>query len=230
MGSSVATAGDVDYDGYDEVIVGARWWDIDPIPSPDDKEGAAFVYEGSATGLSTTPKWWDFGSNQSALYGFSVGTAGDVDGDGKSEFLVGEPNYGGAGGVVGEGRALLFEDWPPTAVNLVRFGAFPVGGSLQVEWETASEIDNAGFNLYRSDVAEGGFIQLNGGLIPSQGSGGAMGAIYTWLDGDVQPGVTYYYRLEEVDIQGRTMLHGPVLATAVEATHIIHLPVVIKGE
>jgi hypothetical protein len=231
LGFSVATAGDVDNDGYDEVIVGAKWSEIVPLPPPLDQDrGAALVYEGSAAGLSSTPKWWDFGSDECAYYGFSVGTAGDVNGDANDEFLVGECNYGGTCGAAGQGRALLYESWPPTAVDLIRFQAFPVGDGLQVEWETATEIDNAGFNLYRSDVAEGGYVQLNAGLIPSRVPGGAMGAIYTWLDGDVQPGMTYFYRLESVDIQGKTLLHGPVSATAVQAKHIIYLPVVIKGE
>jgi len=38
----------------------------------------------------------------------------------------------------------------------------------------------------------------------------AVGAVYVWLDATVQAGLTYYYKLEDVDIYGHTTLHGPV--------------------
>jgi hypothetical protein len=50
---SVASAGDVNGDGYSDVIVGAyRLFD-----NGQTDEGRAFVYHGSASGLSTTPNW-----------------------------------------------------------------------------------------------------------------------------------------------------------------------------
>ncbi len=50
FGVSVATAGDVNGDGYSDVIVGASDFD-----NPTIGEGRAFVYHGSASGLSVTP-------------------------------------------------------------------------------------------------------------------------------------------------------------------------------
>src|SRR5262245_65245191 len=50
LGWSVGTAGDVNGDGYDDVIVGATGYD-----NGQSNEGRAFVYYGSASGLSTTP-------------------------------------------------------------------------------------------------------------------------------------------------------------------------------
>ena len=49
MGISVATAGDVNGDGYSDIIVGAMLFD-----NGETDEGAAFVYHGSATGINTT--------------------------------------------------------------------------------------------------------------------------------------------------------------------------------
>ena len=80
---------------------------------------------------------------------------------------------------------------------------------MRVAWETASELDNAGFNLYRSTVAEGDAVKLNAALIPAQG-GPTQGASYSYDDADVTPGTTYYYTLEDVDLNGRTTPHGPV--------------------
>ena len=116
-----------------------------------------------------------------------------------------------AGGVVGDGSlaAELFDSEDPTAVTLASFTAAATGGGVRVAWETAGELDNAGFNLYRSVVAEGGYVKLNAALIPAQG-GPTQGASYSYDDVDVAPGATYYYTLEDVDLYGRTTSHGPV--------------------
>lgn len=54
FGDSVATAGDVNGDGYDDVIVGAPYYSVG---QDSDYAGAAFVYHGSASGLSLEPNW-----------------------------------------------------------------------------------------------------------------------------------------------------------------------------
>jgi hypothetical protein len=68
-------------------------------------------------------------------------------------------------------------------------------------WETLSEIDNAGFNLWRSTMPEGEYIKITSALIPAKG-GPTRGASYTYLDSDILPDTNYYYRLEDVDIYG----------------------------
>jgi hypothetical protein len=103
----------------------------------------------------------------------------------------------------------------PTAVALMRFEAMGErGGGIRVEWETANEIDNVGFYLYRARTPDGPFVQLNEAIIPSQSPGGSGGGVYSWLDEVVRPGVTYYYKLEAVDVQGAGTLYGPVSAVA----------------
>ena len=71
---------------------------------------------------------------------------------------------------------------------------------VNVQWDTATEIDTAGFYLYRSDSLDGEFVLVNreGELIPSQGNA-LSGATYTFMDEDVVPGETYYYLIEEVE-------------------------------
>jgi hypothetical protein len=102
---------------------------------------------------------------------------------------------------------------PPTAIMLARFEAASQEDAILVEWETAIEIDNVGFNLYRSLSPGGPYVKLNGALIPSQAPGSAVGAVYTWLDDDVESGITYYYKLEDVDVSGARTFHGPVSAS-----------------
>lgn len=102
----------------------------------------------------------------------------------------------------------------PTAVTLAAFAAAPQDDAFCVTWETALELDNAGFNLYRSVTPDGPYTRLNAALIPPQFPGEVRGGEYVWLDRDVTPGVAYYYRLEDVDTQGLRTFHGPVAATA----------------
>jgi len=98
----------------------------------------------------------------------------------------------------------------PAAVELASFTAAPQGSTILLEWETATELDNLGFNLYRAGSASSPREQLNAALIPAQSPGSAAGAAYTFADETAAPGVTYHYWLEDVDVHGATTLHGPV--------------------
>lgn len=95
-----------------------------------------------------------------------------------------------------------------TLVELSSLSATAADGGVQVAWETASEVDNAGFNLYRADSADGEYVKLNDGLIPAQG-GPTQGASYSFLDAGSGGG---YYKLEDVDTSGASTFHGPVSA------------------
>ena len=114
----------------------------------------------------------------------------------------------------------------PLAVTLAEFSAAQNGNHIQIIWETATELNNRGFNLYRGVSPAGPDRQLNATLIPSQSQGNPGGFIYTWDDtADLVPGTTYYYWLQAVDIYGGTSMHGPVSAdftvpTAVTASEL----------
>jgi hypothetical protein len=101
FGDLVATAGDVNGDGYSDVLVAAPYYD-----SVQGDAGRAYLYLGSASGLATTPAWTASGDQVSAVFGFSLATAGDVNGDGYSDVIVGAPYYDN--GQTDEGRAYLY--------------------------------------------------------------------------------------------------------------------------
>jgi uncharacterized repeat protein (TIGR01451 family) len=102
----------------------------------------------------------------------------------------------------------------PLAVTLAEFTATPQSSEVMVTWETASEVDNLGFNLLRATTPNvNSAIQLNDELILSQSPGGGQGALYEWEDNEVIDGVTYWYWLESVDAQGNVIRFGPVTAT-----------------
>jgi hypothetical protein len=98
FGISVASAGDVNGDGYSDVIVGAYGF--------QNFMGKAYLYLGSATGLSSDPSWTAVPDQPNVSFGFSVASAGDVNADGYDDVVVGAYNY--SHGQVDEGRAFLY--------------------------------------------------------------------------------------------------------------------------
>lgn len=94
-----------------------------------------------------------------------------------------------------------------TAIDLISFTAEPLAGEVTLAWETGTEIDNAGFNLYRAAVADGPYTPINPALIAAQGDPVA-GARYSFAD---VPGYgTFFYTLEDIDLHGVSTLHKPV--------------------
>jgi len=101
VGFSVAGAGDVNDDGFDDVIVGAFKYD-----NGQTDEGTAWVFHGSAGGLSTSPDWSAEGNQAEAFFGRSVDGAGDVNNDGFADVIVGASEY--TNGQTDEGRAFVY--------------------------------------------------------------------------------------------------------------------------
>ncbi len=81
MGASLA-AGDVDGDGYGDLLVG------NPDPGRVPGQSEVLVFLGSAAGLSTVPSWRFSGIGGHDYVGWGVASGGDVNGDGKDDLLV----------------------------------------------------------------------------------------------------------------------------------------------
>jgi hypothetical protein len=101
------------------------------------------------------------------------------------------------------------EATPATAISLLSFTAKGQGRAVLVSWETAQEVANMGFNVYRAESAAGPFTKLNDELIPAM-SFSVRGKAYSYTDSDVTPGKLYYYKLEDIDAFGKKTLHGPI--------------------
>jgi hypothetical protein len=112
-----------------------------------------------------------------------------------------------------ETDSAYFADCPGTTlITLTSFTATAGNGTVKLEWETASEINNSGFNILRAKTENGDYRQINEALILPQGSG-LEGAFYEFIDTSVKHGKTYWYKLQDVDFGGTTSDSGPVNAT-----------------
>ncbi|MCP4630370.1 MAG: hypothetical protein GY850_43710, partial [bacterium] len=100
----------------------------------------------------------------------------------------------------------------PTIVELISFNAVPYSGLIFLEWSTASEIDNAGFDLYRSELEDGEYVKITTSLLPAKGTP-TEGASYGFVDSGLKNRRAYYYKLGDVDLNGTVTVHGPVNAT-----------------
>ncbi len=99
-----------------------------------------------------------------------------------------------------------------TLIELFELNASASNRSAVITWTTKSEIDNAGFNIYRAESEDGEYVKINDNLIPAAGSP-TESASYKFVDGDVNNRKTYYYKLEDIDLNGVSTMHGPVSAT-----------------
>ena len=91
------------------------------------------------------------------------------------------------------------------AVTLSSFTArvSPTGSGVLLRWRTATETNNLGFNLYRSEKRDGAFEKINTVLIKGAGTD-ATPHDYQFVDEGIQPGKVYYYYIEDTDFSGVT--------------------------
>ncbi len=176
FGTCVATAGDVNGDGYSDVIVGATLYD-----GGQTDEGRAYVFLGSASGLATTAAWTTESNQASSDYGASVASAGDVNGDGYSDVIVGAPSYDN--GETDEGRVFVFHGsatglattaaWTAESDQASAFFGEAVALAGDVNGDDFSDVIVGAWRYDNGQVDEGrAFVFL--------GSATGLGAVAAW--------------------------------------------------
>ena len=91
----------------------------------------------------------------------------------------------------------------PVPVSLSKFRPERLeSGEIVVRWTTESELNNAGFNILRSETRNGQFTQINTSLIAGQGTTSERTA-YEWKDTSAKPSVVYYYQIQDVSLDGK---------------------------
>ncbi len=86
-------------------------------------------------------------------------------------------------------------------VSLSVFRAEHTDTGVILNWTTESEVDNAGFYIYRSETQSGEFKVVTPSMIQGAGTTGER-TEYTWTDTTAKPNTVYYYRIEDVSHAG----------------------------
>ncbi len=181
FGHKVAAAGDVNGDGFYDVIVGSS--------GPEVGSGAdsrAFVFHGSQNGLSLTPSWVKQSDQNTSSFAFAVSGAGDVNGDGFADVIVGAPNY--SNGQTGEGRAFVYHG---SAAGLASSAAWTAesqqaGAQFGTSVAGAGDVNGDGFSdvIVGADTFDGG----EGRAYVYHGSASGLATTPAWVNETNQPG------------------------------------------
>jgi len=196
LGISVASAGDVDGDDFDDVIVGARYYDAGGVGL---QSGAALLMLGSSAGVGDhTPATVDVlitTPDDYANLGASVAGAGDVNGDGFDDVIIGAPQYDSGA------AALIFLG--DGATGLVGTTAEQAATTLSGHWlekfgetvSTAGDVNHDGYAdvVVAASSAEHGATE--GKAFFYLGSAQGIDSVYSSLSGDVFPadGTNFWY-------------------------------------
>jgi len=188
---TVSLAGDVNDDGFSDVIVGAIRND-----AGGTNAGRTYVYFGAAN-MDSTADWIFTGEAEEDLFGLSVATPGDVNGDGISDIIIGAPYNDFTG--TDAGKAYLYLSTPTIPVEFTSFGAIYNKNDITLHWETATELNNKGFNVERridkNEWKSIVFIKGNGNSTSPKE--------YSYIDNDLFSGGTkFQYRLKQIDYDG----------------------------
>ena len=153
---SVASGGDTNGDGFDDVLLGAKDFSV------SGQNGMVELFLGSGTGPSTMADWTETGAdNAIAQFGRSVASAGDINGDGYGDVLIGSPDGLSCSVFLFLGSASGPEAtnaWYATGVDLTGFGAnlgFSVAGAGDINGDGFPDVI-VGDNLRNSSASDQG--------------------------------------------------------------------------
>ena len=157
-------------------------WDI-PMSAEGDEHRSSLIrrYTRGSADDGTTAEGWALARNTSFSYTYSGTYYGDAD------------DYGTPG----------FRAGGPLPVSLSKFRPERLDdGTIVVRWITESELNNAGFNILRSETKAGEYTKLNTQLIKGQGTTSERTA-YEFIDKSAKPNVIYYYQIQDVSLDGK---------------------------
>ena len=98
-------------------------------------------------------------------------------------------------------KIYLKNDREPLPVTLSHFRAEHTDTGVIIKWITESEVNNAGFYIYRGETKDGDFKVVNPTMIQGAGTTGERNE-YTWIDTTAKPNTVYYYQIEDVSHAG----------------------------
>jgi hypothetical protein len=164
LGLALSNAGDVNNDGFADIVVGAPF-------APPSQSGRVLIFLGGPT-LSASPALVLPGPQVNTQFGRSVAIAGDLNGDGFDDVVVSTAFFRGTSGV-NAGRAWVY------------LGGSPMNAQADVVLDYATSGDQLGFSSAGAGDTNGdGFLDLIVGAPRNAGAGVDSGAAYVWWGSD----------------------------------------------
>lgn len=172
FGAAVAGIGDVNRDGFDDVLVGAPNTKImiDALPQ---SVGCVYLYLGSTDGLATSPAWTRCADQPGGKFGASVAAAGDTNQDGYDDFLVGMPFYS----ISNEKQGAVYLFFGNSGSIGVKGDYFESTFGNKSDTEFGTSVSNAG------DVNNDGRLDVIVGAPNYKASGIRVGRVMTYYAG-----------------------------------------------
>jgi len=103
----------------------------------------------------------------------------------------------------------------PLPVELISFNADCYGNKVDIVWQTASEINNAGFSIEKSNDGKS-FVQI--GFVGGAGNSNSLES-YSYTDNKPGKGTTYY-RLKQIDTDGKYVYSKAIYASCDDQNEI----------
>jgi hypothetical protein len=163
LGYSVSNAGDINADGFDDVLLGAHGYS-----QGISNRGKAYMFLGSETGLSSTPSWTITGTQADEYLGIHVTTTGDINGDGYSDIAISSRGFDN--GETDEGRVYVFH-------------GSSEGLSVAADWMAESNQAGSLFGAWLNslgDVNGDGYDELVVGAYDYSNGEAGEGAVFVW--------------------------------------------------
>ena|GEM_PF-2618473 len=214
FGASLAGAGDVNMDGFADLVIGAYCDD-----AVADSSGSVHVYSGSANGVVETEGEWVAPEDlaQHDQFGRSVGAAGDVDGDGFGDVLVGA--WGSDFGGYDQGAATVL------------FGSASGVSSRAPQRLTATDgrdLDDFGLSVAGvGDIDNDGYSDVLIGAPGDDDGGSEAGALYLYYGSNTGAEESSESKIRATDTAGLQGLGALVIGTG--DLNGDHVPELIAG-
>ncbi len=181
FGVAVSNAGDINGDAYDDVIVGASEY--------NSEAGRVYIYYGGNGSMNSVADLTIDGENGGDYFGYSVSYAADPNNDNFDDVIIGAYGHNS-----NTGKSYIYSDpLAPLPVELTSFTATVIDGGVMLNWATATEINNYGFEIEASVNGSWNVVAFVNGHGNSNSSNE-----YTYFDNS---GATSY-RLKQIDNNG----------------------------
>ena len=162
------------------------------------------------------PAAGDNDNKYSMVRGSAPGNYTPGDGTLASNWHTSDRSFGWDSGATERGTPANDNSLP---ITMSSFSAVASYGTIVLRWSTESEVETVGFHVLRSENQEGSYERISNEMILSQGNS-SMGAEYEFVDRNVETDKGYWYKIEEVCMNGERVVLGPVYAFPKEGAFV----------